>query len=170
MINGCVLFIRKLSLCIFLPDHLTIEYIEESSEVDCLEKSFVLKLDDSLKTDKGKVSSQGYKLTVDADKDCVRIVGVTSAGVFYGIVSAISLMKSASPMEFSLPAVELVDGPRFEHRGLMVDVARHFQTKEKIKNLIDVLATYKMNKLHLHLSDDEAWRLEIPGLEELTQV
>lgn len=156
----------------YLKDHLIIEYTEESSEVDCLEKSFLLKLDEGLridKSDKGKISSQGYKLTVDANRDCVSIVGATSAGVFYGIVSAISLMKSTSATEFSLPALELVDSPRFAHRGLMVDVARHFQTKEKIKHLIDALATYKMNKLHLHLSDDEAWRLEIPGLEELTQ-
>ena len=66
--------------------------------------------------------------------------------------------------------MEINDAPRYEHRGVMVDVARNFHSTTEILKLIDVLATYKLNKLHLHLADDEGWRLQIPGLDELTQV
>ncbi|MFA0697907.1 family 20 glycosylhydrolase, partial [Vibrio sp. 10N.222.49.C9] len=69
-----------------------------------------------------------------------------------------------------LPQVEIKDAPRFDYRGVMVDVARNFHTKEAILSTIDQLAAYKMNKLHLHLTDDEGWRLEIPGLPELTEI
>lgn len=60
------------------------------------------------------------------------------------------------------------DAPRFDYRGMMIDISRNFHEKNSILKLIDAMAIYKMNKLHLHLSDDEGWRLEIPGVEELT--
>jgi len=66
--------------------------------------------------------------------------------------------------------METDDAPRYEHRGVMIDVARNFHTTSEILKLIDLLAMYKLNKLHLHVADDEGWRLQIPGLEELTEV
>jgi len=71
---------------------------------------------------------------------------------------------------YTVDGVEISDAPRFEHRGVMIDVARNFHSANELLRLIDTLAMYKLNKLHLHLADDEGWRLEIPGLEELTEV
>ena len=70
----------------------------------------------------------------------------------------------------AIPAVEVVDAPRFPHRALFLDVAKNFQTRQQVKKIIDVMALYKLNVLHLHLADDEGWRLEIRGLPELIQV
>lgn len=71
---------------------------------------------------------------------------------------------------YVVPAIEVIDAPRYQYRGIMIDVARNFHTIDEMFKLIDVMSMYKLNKLHLHLSDDEGWRLEIPTLEELVQV
>jgi hexosaminidase len=71
---------------------------------------------------------------------------------------------------WTLPTVEITDYPRFEWRGLMFDVARHFFTKQEVKKFIDDMVRYKYNILHLHLTDDEGWRIEIKGLPKLTEV
>ena len=70
----------------------------------------------------------------------------------------------------ALPAVHIVDAPRFHYRGQHLDVARNFQSKESVEKLIDLMAFYKLNYLHLHLTDDEGWRIEIKQLPELTAV
>jgi hexosaminidase len=72
--------------------------------------------------------------------------------------------------EGRVPHIHIRDAPRYEFRGMHIDVARNFFVKEEIFKLINVMAMYKMNKLHLHLTDDEGWRLEIPGIPELTKV
>ena len=69
-----------------------------------------------------------------------------------------------------MPVLRVKDAPRFPYRGLMLDVSRNFFPADVIKQIMDVMAMYKMNKLHLHLTDDEGWRLQIPGLPELTEV
>ena len=98
----------------------------------------------------------------------IEIDGQDSEGVFYGIQTLLSLKAS---YEFEdMPYIEVVDEPRYGYRGMHIDVARNFHTVEDIKRLLRAMATYKLNKLHWHLSDDEGWRLEIPGLPELTQV
>lgn len=84
--------------------------------------------------------------------------------------SGSAIEKGSSEDGYAVDNIELVDAPRFEYRGVMIDVARNFHTVEEIMKLIDTMALYKMNKLHLHLSDDEGWRLEIPALEELVEV
>jgi len=66
--------------------------------------------------------------------------------------------------------VTVKDVPRYAYRGMHLDVGRNFKTKEKVKQFLDMLAMYKFNKFHFHLCEDEGWRLEIPGLDELTQV
>ena len=116
----------------------------------------------------GKVStvSESYRIEVDADTPSVRIVGRDKAGVFYGVQTLISLANDSR----GIPAGHIADQPRYHYRGLLLDVSRNFRSKEEVLQLIDVMATYKLNKLHLHLADDEGWRLEIPGLPELTQV
>ncbi|GAM66825.1 beta-hexosaminidase [Vibrio sp. JCM 19236] len=70
----------------------------------------------------------------------------------------------------AIPTMKVIDHPRMEYRGYMVDVARNFHSKESILKTLDQMSAIKMNKLHLHLSEDEGWRLEIPGLPELTEV
>ena len=86
--------------------------------------------------------------------------------MFYGVQTLLALVTK----EGQVPEVQIRDSPRFSYRGLMVDIARNFQPKNEILKLLDVMAMYKMNKLHFHLTDNEGWRLEMPGIEELTSV
>ncbi len=108
-----------------------------------------------------------YKLDIYPTNMTVKIYGNTCTGIYYGIQSLLSLI--ATPSE-RIPQTTFVDSPRFPYRGLMVDVARNFQNHETIMKLIKVMGMYKLNKLHLHLTDSEGWRLEIPELKELTEV
>ncbi|KAI0207120.1 Beta-hexosaminidase [Lamellibrachia satsuma] len=111
-------------------------------------------------------TNESYFIEVDGDKPAVRIVGRDKAGVFYGVQTLISLALDKR----GIPTGHISDQPRYPYRGLMLDVARNFRSKEDVLRLIDVMATYKLKKLHFHLADDEGWRLEIPGLPELTQI
>jgi hexosaminidase len=118
----------------------------------------------------GQTSAEAYTLVVDPAEG-VRIVGVSPAGVFYGLQSLRSLLPAPTPRTgLTLPAIRVVDAPRFGYRGFMLDVARNFQPKASVLRTIDLLARYKLNVLHLHLTDDEGWRVEIAGLPELTSV
>ena len=72
--------------------------------------------------------------------------------------------------EGKVPKLTIRDTPRYGYRGMHLDVARNFVSKDRVLKLIDVMAMYKLNKFHFHLTDDEGWRLEIPGLPELTEV
>ncbi|HSV88015.1 MAG TPA: family 20 glycosylhydrolase, partial [Bacteroidales bacterium] len=118
-------------------------------------------------------TTESYWLTISSDNP-ITIKGSDRAGVFYGIQSLVALIPVdvllGESQEITLPAVKIEDAPRFEYRGLHIDVSRNFQEKETIKKVLDLMAFYKLNVLHLHLTDDEGWRLEIPGLPELTQV
>jgi hexosaminidase len=116
----------------------------------------------------GQTSPEAHELVVDPVSG-IRIVGVTSAGVFYGLQSLRSLLPPpSSGGGLVLPALRVVDAPRFEYRGFMLDVARNFQPKAAVLRTLDLLARYKLNVLHLHLTDDEAWRIEIASIPELT--
>lgn len=122
---------------------------------------------------KGKVRGpESYKLSVTPDK--ISITADDSAGAFYGIQSLKLLFPSGSwgtiQKEIAIPAVEIEDAPRFGFRGFMMDVGRNFQSKKQVLKALDVMALYKMNVLHFHVTEDEGWRLEIPGLPELTDV
>ncbi|HBY86079.1 MAG TPA: beta-N-acetylhexosaminidase [Colwellia sp.] len=118
----------------------------------------------SIVSNKDKVIGS-YRLTV-TDKE-ITIVGVDGNGVFNGLQSLASLVTVGEPR---IPIIEVVDEPHFAFRGMLVDVARNFHSKEFILKLLDQMAAYKLNKLHLHLGDDEGWRLEIPSLPELTDI
>ncbi|MDD1782356.1 carbohydate-binding domain-containing protein [Enterovibrio sp. ZSDZ35] len=110
--------------------------------------------------------SGAYKLAINAAG--VEVLGYDSVGAFYGLQSMLALMSKGDTEV--LPWVAIEDAPRFQYRGVMVDVARNFHSKDAILRTVDQMAAYKLNKLHLHLTDDEGWRLEIPGLPELTDV
>ena len=94
------------------------------------------------------------------------MTGKGPAGVFYGVQTLLGLRSSAG----MVPKVSIKDAPRFAYRGMHLDVGRNFVPKDRVFKLIDAMATYKLNKFHFHLTDDEGWRLEIPGLPELTEV
>ena len=119
-----------------------------------------------LTTDDG--SSEHYSLQSELSTNTVQIHGKGAAGVYYGIQTFLSLLYSYK--DGRLPVVSIIDRPRFAYRGMHIDIARNFHGVEEIKRLIQVMAIYKLNKLHLHLSDDDGWRLEIDGLKELTKV
>ncbi|WP_437927959.1 family 20 glycosylhydrolase [Sorangium sp. So ce291] len=119
-----------------------------------------------------QAGDEAYRLTVT--EDGVEIVGSDAAGVFYGIQSLRALApveayRSPRP-ELAIGAVTVEDAPRFAYRGMHLDVARNFQRKEAVLKLLDVMAFYKLNKFHFHLTDDEGFRLEVRGLPELTEV
>ncbi|SET87633.1 family 20 glycosylhydrolase [Thalassotalea agarivorans] len=97
----------------------------------------------------------------------ITIIGVDAAGAFYGLQSLAALISIDSAV---VPYGQIVDAPRYDFRGVLVDVARNFRSKQFILDLLDQMAAYKLNKLHFHLGDDEGWRLEIPSLPELTEV
>lgn len=111
-------------------------------------------------------TSGAYQLRIE--NDGITIKAFDQAGVFYAVQSIFGLIDSQQID--SLPQLIIQDAPRFEYRGVMVDVARNFHSKQAILATLDQMAAYKMNKLHLHLTDDEGWRLEIPGLPELTEI
>src|SRR5205807_5404440 len=118
----------------------------------------------------GQTSPEAYTLVVDSVQG-VRIVGVSPAGVFYGLQSLRSLLPAPTPRAgLVLPAIRVVDAPRFGYRGFMLDVARNFHSKAPALRTLDLLARYKINVFHIHLTDDEGWRIEIPSLPELTAV
>ncbi|MGK6351648.1 family 20 glycosylhydrolase [Parapedobacter sp. DT-150] len=116
--------------------------------------------------------AEGYSLTVDTSG--VLIEAATRAGAFYGIQTLKNLLPPTSWRDkqsaVRIRGVRITDAPRFAHRAVMLDVGRNFQTKEQVMKILDLLALYKVNVMHFHFSEDEAWRLEIPGLPELTEV
>lgn len=111
-------------------------------------------------------SPESYTLSVTSQR--IEIRATSGAGLFYGMQTLLQLMQPASTGSYSVPSVKIEDTPRFAYRGLMLDVSRHFSTKEFIKKQIDALAYYKINRLHLHLTDAAGWRLEIKKYPLLT--
>ena len=111
-------------------------------------------------------SPESYTLSVTPQR--IEIRATSGAGLFYGMQALLQLMQPAGTGSYSVPSVEIEDTPRFAYRGLMLDVSRHFSTKEFIKKQIDALAYYKINRLHLHLTDAAGWRLEIKKYPLLT--
>lgn len=106
---------------------------------------------------------EGYRLTARGGQ--VRIEASSESGLFYGVQTLKQLETNGK-----IPAIEVIDAPRFGWRGLMLDVSRHFFTKEEVKRYIDQMAAYKYNKFHWHLTDDQGWRIEIKAYPRLTQV
>ncbi|WP_316823226.1 beta-N-acetylhexosaminidase [Pedobacter gandavensis] len=121
------------------------------------------------------LGNEGYQLSVKPNQILIR--ANKAAGIYYGVQSLLQLfpkeIESKVPVEnihWSAPCLEITDYPRVGWRGLMLDVARHFFTKEEVKQYINAMVRYKYNLLHLHLTDDEGWRIEIKGYPKLTEV
>lgn len=110
----------------------------------------------------GATVNEGYALDITPKK--VTITAASPQGLFYGIQSLAQLKKDGT-----LPVTQIKDEPRFRYRGLMLDCSRHFFGKDFIKNQIIQMAKYKLNRLHLHLTDAAGWRLQIDKYPELTR-
>lgn len=121
-------------------------------------------------------SDQGYQLSIN--KSGVKITGKSNIGVFYGVQTLLQLLpaniyaqNSSEKFTFKLPFVEIVDEPYFDKiRGLHIDISRHFLEKKEILRIIDYIAFHKMNVLHMHLTDDPGWRIEIKAYPKLTEI
>jgi hexosaminidase len=109
-------------------------------------------------------SMEGYHLSVTPT--AITITAKTKAGAFYGMQTLLQLEAQSK----NIPVLEIDDAPAFGYRGLMLDVGRHFMPVSFIKQLIDVMAMQKMNNLHLHLTEDQGWRIEIKKYPKLTSV
>ena len=129
----------------------------------------VIRIDESL-------ADEGYKLSVTPKK--IEITAATPAGLFYAFQTLKQLMPrnvmagvpDESIEEWRVPCVDIADEPRFSWRGFMLDEGRHFYGKEEIKKIVDVMAAYKMNRFHWHLTEDQGWRIEIKKYPKLTEV
>jgi len=121
------------------------------------------------------LGEEGYKLSVTPIK--IEITAYTCKGLFYGIQTFLQLL----PQDFTtsniwekgavkIPCVEITDIPQFKWRGMLLDCSRHFMEKEFVKRYIDLLATYKMNTFHWHLTEDQGWRIEIKKYPKLTEI
>ncbi len=121
------------------------------------------------------LGSEGYHLNVSPAG--VSITANKPAGLFYGMQTLLQLLPkeivsktAVKNISWTIPAVNITDYPAFGWRGLMLDVSRHFFTKQEVKDFIDNMVQYKYNLLHLHLTDDQGWRIEIKSLPNLTKV
>jgi hexosaminidase len=117
----------------------------------------------------GQASPEAYRLTVDAGSG-IAIVGNSAAGVAYGLQTLRDLLPLPGSKELALNELTIVDAPRFAYRGFQLDVARNFHDKQTVLKWLSLMARYKLNKFHFHLTDDEGWRIEIAGLPELTAI
>ncbi len=120
-----------------------------------------------------EIRKEGYQLSVSPN--AIIIKANEPAGLFYGVQTLMQLFPkeiessvTVNNVQWKAPCVEITDYPRFGWRGLMFDVSRHFFTKEEVKKYIDEMVRYKFNLLHLHLTDDEGWRIEIKSFPNLT--
>ena len=110
---------------------------------------------------------EGYRLAITPTG--VTIVG-RGAGLFYGVQSLLQLIPATPRTTVEIPAAVIEDQPRFAYRGMHLDVSRHFFSVDEVKRFIDVMAAYKLNNFHWHLTDDNGWRVEIKRYPRLTQV
>jgi hexosaminidase len=117
---------------------------------------------------KGISNTNQYQLKVN--QNAITIIASSDTAAFYGIQSLIQLLPTSKSAELIVPVVEITDYPRFDYRGMHLDVSRHFFDVTFIKQYIDYLALHKMNYFHWHLTDDHGWRIEIKKYPKLTEI
>lgn len=121
------------------------------------------------------ISPEDYVLDIKKKRLFIKASGLS------GVVYALETIRQLLPVsiysdrveqgaDWSIPCAEIKDGPRFGYRGLMLDVARHFFSADEVKKVIDIMVMHKLNRLHLHLTEDQGWRIEIKKYPELTQI
>lgn len=119
-------------------------------------------------TEDGSFSKDAYTIEIKNKK--VFIKASAYSGLFYAIGSLHQILVHSQSEGNGIPLLRIEDSPRFEHRGFMIDLSRNFFPKKKLLQILDYMAYFKLNVLDAKLSDDEGWRIEIPGLEELTKI
>ena len=120
---------------------------------------------------RGKIPNQTKgAYTLRSQKSSIQIEANEGAGLFYGVQSLIQLLPVSGRLEEGVPSVSIMDYPRFQYRGMHLDVSRHIFPLDYIKKYIDYIALHKMNYFHWHLTDDQGWRIEIKKHPKLTEV
>lgn len=122
----------------------------------------IIRLEKMLRTD---IPPNSYEITMNPNE-----INISGEEIHYGLQSLKQLMFNKVGMSFIVPCVHIIDYPRYSYRGMHLDCARHFFPKEFVKKYIDILAMYKMNYFHWHLTDDQGWRIEIKKFPKLTEV
>ena len=136
--------------------NVALEVAEESVADNCIAMEVCDKLE-------SVTSPEGY--TINVTKERIDVKAPTAAGLFYAAQTILQLADGGN----TIPACTITDEPQFAYRGLMLDVSRHFYGKEFVKKQIDAMAHFKMNRLHLHLTDAAGWRIEIKKYPRLTE-
>ena len=153
---------RKFEDFLSVKSHLSL-----NENLSSMKKGIYLQLDTSM----FNLGPEGYRMVVSGKK--IKVNAGSPAGIFYGIQSLLQLIdqnNDGKNNRFSVPAVVISDLPRFSWRGMHLDVSRHFEDKEFIKKYLDILAAYKLNVFHWHLTDDQGWRIEIEKYPLLTEI
>ena len=134
--------------------------------------SIQLDIDSALE---GRLGDEGYELEVS--EQAIRLLAANGAGLFYGIQTLRQLLPppvfgedKVDGIQWSVPCVRIIDYPRFQWRGLLIDPARHFIPTEDVERFIDTMALHKFNRLQIHLTDDQGWRIEIRKYPKLTEI
>ncbi len=150
---------EKLVAALQATNNLTLEIAQETAA----QGNILLELNKD-----ASLGAEGYVLTITPD--AIALQANQPAGIFYGVQTLRQLVPPKPAEQIVIPAGTIRDVPRFAWRGAMLDVARHFFKVEDVKAYIDVLAHYKLNRLHLHLSDDQGWRIEIKSWDKLATI
>ena len=143
------------------------EYVKEKTGITLAPTTEAKRKGIILKVEENQEKPEGYTLKVTTDN--VTICGGSEAGVFYGIQTLRKSLPVVQGEKVALPAVEINDEPRFDYRGGMLDVARHYIELDSVKRFIDMLAMHNINRFHRHLSEDQGWRIEIKCRPLLTE-
>ena len=112
--------------------------------------------------------AEGYR--IECGKDAIRIAGGGPAGVLYGAKTLYKALPLGGQGRVALPAALVEDAPEYSYRGFLVDVGRHFFTVDYLEELIDIMALHGINVFHWHLTEDQGWRVPVPGYPKLIEV
>lgn len=154
-----------------LNESFAFHFVPTKENISAQVNSIVLQINN--KSD-ASLGNEGYNIHISPKK--ITLSANTSHGLFYAVQTFMQLLPTSNgnvqtkTISFKIPGVTITDYPRFGYRGMMLDVSRHFFSKDFIKKYIDEMAKYKFNVFHWHLTDDQGWRIEIKGLPKLTSV
>ncbi|MBL7881130.1 MAG: beta-N-acetylhexosaminidase, partial [Chryseobacterium gambrini] len=169
-ISGNTLFVgdKKSNEYKYFMDNFKKIYPKNSSEnIKKAKPNFIsLLLNKDLKIDNKREFNSNYIINIS--NEMMMVIGKNPEGLFQGIQTLLQLIKTSE--DGKIPALEIQDSPKFQWRGMHLDVSRHFFTVEEVKQYIDYLAMYKLNTFHWHLTDDQGWRIEIKKYPKLTQI
>ncbi|HTM98977.1 MAG TPA: beta-N-acetylhexosaminidase [Pedobacter sp.] len=167
--NTKILFADQTNLpsASFLSDYINKYYhiqLEEEITTRFIETNVItLSIDKNLKGNSGTY-------TLQSNQSSISITAKSDTGIFYGIQTLIQLLPTQQISKPVIPSVSITDYPRFDYRGMHLDVSRHFFDVDFVKKYIDYLALHKMNYFHWHLTDDHGWRIEIKKYPKLTEI